>query len=206
MEEGRKVACHLPFIPPSMLHSSTEGGQAKCCGPKAKKTDRGMRPPPPSPSSHVWLRVLFGLLPSMVGVGGLLVVGVWDIFFFFGLRLFLVSSYKKKTRNVTPAALTTVSFLWPVLVQPIHQGLWSKRIMSLNKAYPCGFFIPSNAWEEDIRPKVLPAVKTWNHPPRTHPQPRLTTTPSVSLLCLNVLACGSSRELAWPSRMLWFFH
>lgn len=115
-ESGLSLALH-PSVHATQFHR--EGGRAKCWGPKAKKTDGGMRRPP-SPSllqphfGSGFFLVCFCRWRGMSCVcvcvcvgGGLLVAGV-----FFGLRLFLVSSYKRKKErkktSVTPAALTTV--------------------------------------------------------------------------------------------------
>lgn len=127
-ESGLSLALH-PSVHATQFHR--EGGRAKCCGPKAKKTDGGMRRPP-SPSllqprfGSGFFLVCFCRWRGMscvcvcVCVGGLLVAGV-----FFGLRLFLVSSYKrKKEKKQVWRLLPSLQCVlpWPVPVQPIHQG------------------------------------------------------------------------------------
>lgn len=122
---------------------------------------------------------------------------------FFGLHLFLVSSYKKKKKKKKCDVCCphcSVSFLWPVPVQPGHQGAPSQRIISLNKASP-------PPWLRFSAPLTLgtgheaegaSSRKTWNRPqqppptltpptPPPHPNPRC-----LSLLCLSVSGRRSS--------------
>lgn len=125
-EEGRNwpVVCYPSLHPRYTVPE--KGGVGQCCSPKAKRrTERCDSFPsfdtctfvllPSSLQPHL-VRVLFGLLLSFLVVFGF-------VCFFFGLRLFLVSSYKKK--SVTPAALTKVcpSFGLSQCTHPSQGGL-----------------------------------------------------------------------------------